>query len=52
MKQLTGTIIRIRDKVKNSVLLSSLYYIVILAGALAVFLFSSGEKVNYIYNQF
>lgn len=52
MKRLAAIIIRIRDRIRDNPVLSLLYYILILAGVAAVFLFYSNNKVSYIYNQF
>lgn len=52
MKQLSSIITKVNDRVKNNMVLSMLYYAAIIITVLALYLFSSGGKANYIYNQF
>lgn len=52
IKQLINTITAIENKIKRSGILLFVHCMIIVIGLIFMFLYSEGNKVNYIYNQF
>jgi hypothetical protein len=52
MKLLISIIMKISSKTKNNVFLSMLFFTAITIGTVLMFLYLSGDKITYIYNQF
>ena len=52
MKQFINTITQISSVIKNNAIFDILFYVSIFIGLVFMFLFSSSESVNFIYNQF
>lgn len=52
IKQLTDTIMKIENKIKNNNFFMLLFCMAVVICSLLVFLIVSGNKIEYIYNQF
>ncbi len=52
MKKLMNTIVNLTNKIYSNAILRILFYFLVIAAVVAVFLFTDGQKIEFVYNDF
>lgn len=52
MKVFIDTLIKISEKIKENSILLSLFCLLVIIGAVLVFIYNKNNGIEYIYNQF